>query len=79
LDTDASNHNVGAVVSQVQDGCKVVVAYYNKTLLAPEKNYWTTRRELLDSTVRGSVDTDKVLTLLVLVSRETAMVRNCPK
>jgi len=39
LDTDASNHNVGAVVSQVQDGRKVVVAYYSKTLLAPEKNY----------------------------------------
>jgi len=47
LDTDASNHNVGAVLSQVQDGREVVVAYYSKALSAPEKNYCTTRRELL--------------------------------
>jgi len=47
LDTDASNHNVGAVLSQVQDGREVVVAYYSKALLAPEKNDCTTRRELL--------------------------------
>jgi len=40
LDTDASNHNVGAVLPQVQDGREVVVS-------APEKNYCTTRRELL--------------------------------
>jgi len=38
---------VGAVLSQVQDGREVVVAYYSKALLAPEKNYCTTRRELL--------------------------------
>ena len=47
MDTDASNHNVGAVLSQVQDGREVVVAYYSKALSAPEKNYCTTRRELL--------------------------------
>jgi len=47
LDTDASNHNVGAALSQVQDGCEVVVVYYSKALSAPEKNYCTTRRELL--------------------------------
>jgi len=48
LDTDASNRNVGAVLSQVQDGREVVVAYYSKALSAPEKNYYcTTRRELL--------------------------------
>jgi len=47
LDTDASNHNVGAVLFQVQDGHEVVVAYYSKALLAPEKNCCTTRRELL--------------------------------
>jgi len=47
LDTDASNHNVGAVLSQVQDGREVVVAYYSKALLAPKKDYCTTRRELL--------------------------------
>jgi len=47
FDTDASNHNVGAVLSQVQDGREVVVAYYSKALSTPEKNYCTTRRELL--------------------------------
>jgi len=47
LDTDASNHNVGPVLSKVQDGREVVVAYYCKALSAPEKNYCTTRRELL--------------------------------
>jgi len=47
LDTDANNHNVGAVLSQVQDGRKVVVAYYSKALSAPEKNHCITRRELL--------------------------------
>jgi len=52
LDTDASNHNVGAVLSQVQDDREVVVAYYSKALSAPEKNYCTTRRELL-AVVKG--------------------------
>jgi len=47
LDTDASDHSVGAVLSQVQGGSKVVVAYYSKTLAAAEKNYCTTRKELL--------------------------------
>jgi len=45
LDTDASNHNMGAVLSQVQDGREVVVAYYSKALSAPEMDYCTTRRE----------------------------------
>jgi len=47
LDNDVSNHNVGAVLSQVQDGRGVMVAYYSKALSAPEKNCCTTRRELL--------------------------------
>jgi len=47
LDTDASDHNVGAVLSQVQGGSEVVVAYYSKTLAPAEKNYCTTRKELL--------------------------------
>jgi len=46
-DTDASDHNVGAGLSQIQDGCKVLAAYYSKALSPPEKNYCTTRRELL--------------------------------
>jgi len=32
LDTDASDQNVGAVLSQVQEGREVVVAYYSKSL-----------------------------------------------
>jgi len=47
LDADASNHNVGAVLSQVRDDRKVMMAYYSKALSAPERNYCTTRRKLL--------------------------------
>jgi len=47
LDTDASDHNVGAVLSQVQNGREVVVAYYSKAMSASEKSYCTTRKELL--------------------------------
>jgi len=39
LDTDASDHSVGAVLSQVQGGSEVVVAYYSKTFAAGEKDY----------------------------------------
>jgi len=46
LDTDASNYHFGTVLSQVQDGREVVVAYYSKALSMPE-NYCTTRKELL--------------------------------
>jgi len=38
---------VGAVLSQVQGGNEVVGAYYSKTLAVAEKNYCTTRKELL--------------------------------
>jgi len=47
LDTDASDQNVGAVLSQVQEGREVVVAYYSKSLSPTERNYCTTRKELL--------------------------------
>jgi len=47
LYTDASNHNAGAVLSQVQDGQEVVIAYYSKAPSTAEKNYCTTRKELL--------------------------------
>jgi len=47
LDTDASNQNVGAVLSQVQEGREVVVAYYSKSLSHTEQNYCTMRKELL--------------------------------
>ena len=35
------------MLSQKQTGNKRVIAYYNKTLSPPEKNYCVTRRELL--------------------------------
>jgi len=47
LDTDASDQNVGAVLSQVQEGREVVVAYYSKSLSPTEQNYCTTHKELL--------------------------------
>ena len=47
LDTDASNHAIGAVLSQVQDGQERVIAYYSQTLSHTQKQYCVTRRELL--------------------------------
>ena len=47
LDTDASKWAVGAVLSQVQEGRERVIAYYSKTLSDSERNYCTTRKELL--------------------------------
>ena len=47
LDTDASNHSVGAVLSQVQDGEERVIAYASRALNKHEKKYCVTRKELL--------------------------------
>ena len=47
LDTDASNHHIGAVISQVQQGQERVIAYYSRTLNKSERNYCITRKELL--------------------------------
>ena len=47
LDTDASDCGIGGVLSQVQDGVERVVAYGSRSLSAAEKNYCTTRKELL--------------------------------
>lgn len=47
LDTDASDHEVGAVLSQVQRGTEKVIAYYSRVLNKTERNYCVTRRELL--------------------------------
>ena len=47
LDTDASNHAIGAVLSQVQDGEERVIAYPSRALHGGQEHYCTTKRELL--------------------------------
>ena len=47
LDCDASDHGIGGVLSQIQNGQEKVIEYYSKTLSKSERNYCVTRRELL--------------------------------
>ena len=47
LDTDASDHGIGAVLSQIQEEIERVIAYYSCVLSKTERNYCVTRRELL--------------------------------
>lgn len=47
LFTDASNHGIGSVLSQFQNGKEVVICYYSRTLNTAERNYSTTERECL--------------------------------
>ena len=47
LDTDASNHGIGAVLSQVQDSVEKPKTFASRTLTKAERNYCVTRRELL--------------------------------
>ena len=47
LNTDASGVAIGAVLSQVQTGTEKVIAYFSRALRRAERNYCTTRRELL--------------------------------
>ena len=47
LDTDASGDGMGAVLSQLQDGQERVIAYGSRTLNRAQRNYCTTKRELL--------------------------------
>ena len=47
VDTDASNGAVGGVLSQIRDGKEHPVAYCSRTLTKCERNYSTTRKELL--------------------------------
>ena len=47
LDTDASEHAVGAVLSQVHDGEEKIIWYFSRLYREAERNYYTTRKELL--------------------------------
>ena len=47
LDTDASFHGIGAVLSQVQDGKERVISYASRKLTKYERSYCITRKELL--------------------------------
>ncbi len=47
LDTDASEQGIGAVLSQMQGGVEHPVAYFSRVLSRLEKQYCTTRKELL--------------------------------
>ena len=47
LDTDASDTAVAAVLSQVQEGKERVICYGSAVLSPPQRNYCTTRKELL--------------------------------
>ncbi|CAI5671880.1 unnamed protein product [Oreochromis niloticus] len=47
LDTDASDTDIGAVLSQMQQGVERVLAYGSRKLSRTEQNYCTTQRELL--------------------------------
>ncbi len=47
LDTDASDKAIGAEIIQVQEGKERVIAYGSTSLSAEQRNYCTTRKELL--------------------------------
>ena len=47
LDADTSDHSLGAVLSQVQNGTERVIAYASRSLDRREVNYCITRKELL--------------------------------
>ena len=51
LDSDASAHGVGTMLSQIQ-GWKIVIVYNRKTLSLAERNYCVVCKELL-AVVKG--------------------------
>ncbi|CAK1599051.1 unnamed protein product [Parnassius mnemosyne] len=47
VDIDASDIGLGGVLCQRNGGQEIVIAYFSKSLLKPERNYCVTRRKLL--------------------------------
>ena len=47
LDTDASNESIGAALSQIQEGVEVPLAFASNSMNKAQRNYCTTKRELL--------------------------------
>ena len=47
LDTDASNESIGGILSQIVDGIEKPVAFASRSLINRERNYCTTRKEML--------------------------------
>ena len=47
LDTDASNHAIGAELLQVQNGVERLIGFGSFVLVSAQRNYCTTRKELL--------------------------------
>ncbi len=47
LDTDSSDHSIGAELLQVQNGMERTIAYASQSLTPAQKRYCTTRKELL--------------------------------
>ena len=47
LDTDASDHSIGAALYQVQEGREVPIGFSSMLLTPEQRKYCTTRRELL--------------------------------
>ena len=47
VDTDACDVVIGAVLHQVQDVVERVLGYYSKSLNSAQRNYCTTKKELL--------------------------------
>lgn len=47
LDTDASNKTIGAALSQIQNGKEVPICFASHVLIKAQRNYCTTRKELL--------------------------------
>ena len=80
LDTDTSNHVIGTILSQVQDGGERVVCYGRYVLTPEQRWYCVTRNELL-AVVRPDGWKNLVsLTWRLYIELElnTGMLMECP-